>query len=160
MSIPFSRSLRSLKDDSFLPSVAGLAITSLFLIAWAGWFFFAKIAVSEISQQFQVNRDGSLQVTFPSHSLEHIQPGQTVALRIIVNRRIQTIQGEVMDVKPKENSGQVRVYLYSDEIVKQNTQGQVQVEVEQVSPATLLLRAAESIGQPSQLPAIQPTSNS
>jgi membrane fusion protein (multidrug efflux system) len=53
----FSRSLRSLAADGFGRSSLGLFFCALLLCAWAAWFFFARVAVYEVTDNARVEVD-------------------------------------------------------------------------------------------------------
>ena len=145
MSIAFSRTTRSMNQDSFRPGLVGLATLILILVAWLAWFFLAPIPLYETSREFQVRRSGTLLVTFPPESLGRILPGQKAALSLsgAGGHPDQLYSAEVMNV-PGRGEDAVEVYLFSppDALAQQPLPpGLVKVEVETVSPATLLLRS-------------------
>ena len=145
MSLSFSRSLRSLQNDSYGLSLVGLAVGILLLVAWSAWFFLAKVTLYETSREFDVRRDGALMVTFEPEALARLQPGQTARLRLAntTGQTAGTLLALVMDT-PSGGSGnsQVELYVYSPEPLQPGLTGQVQVEVDYVSPAVLALRSA------------------
>lgn len=145
MSLSFSRSLRSLQQDNFGPALAALIVTSLLLMAWSAWFFLAQVTLYETSRDFSVQRDGSLQVNFPPEALARLRPGQAATLRLTTTAaaEAQTFPAQVMDIPPETNqTGPVELYVFSPEPIQPGQTGQVQIEVEQVSPAMLVLRSA------------------
>lgn len=145
MSLSFSRSLRSLQQDSFGPALAALIVTSLLLIAWSAWFFLAKVTLYETSREFSIQRDGSLLVNFSPEALTRLRPGQAATLRLAngTTSEGQIFSALVMDTpEASDPNGQVEVYVYSPESLQPGLAGQVQVEVEHVSPAVLVLRSA------------------
>ena len=145
MTLSFSRSLRSLQNDSYGLSLVGLAVGILLLVAWSAWFFLAKVTLYETSREFDVRRDGALMVTFEPEALARLQPGQTARLRLAntTGQTAGTLLALVMDT-PSGGSGnsQVELYVYSPEPLQPGLTGQVQVEVDYVSPAVLALRSA------------------
>ena len=145
MSLSFSRSLRSLQQDNFGPALAALIVTSLLLIAWSAWFFLAQVTLYETSRDFSVQRDGSLQVNFSPEALARLRPGQAATLRLTngTASEEQTFSAQVMDIPASNNqTGQVELYVFSSEPIQPGQAGQVQVEVDHVSPAMLVLRSA------------------
>jgi hypothetical protein len=146
MSISFSRSMRSLQRDSFRLSVVALIIAILLLLAWTAWFFLAKVPLYEISRQFEVQRDGSLAVTFSPQALARIRPGQSAALRLAEtaeDQGTQTLSALVMDTPTAgSRTNQVKLYVFSPEPLQPGLAGEVRIEVEYVSPARLVMRSA------------------
>ncbi|MCB0209093.1 MAG: hypothetical protein KDJ52_07180 [Anaerolineae bacterium] len=145
MALSFSRSLRSLQHDRFGPTVAALVVTSLLLLAWSGWFFLAQITLYETSREFSVQHDGSLLVNFPAEALARLRPGQAATLRLTngASPEGQSFPAQVMDIPLSDNpTGPVELFVFSPEPLQPGQSGQVQVEVEQISPAMLVLRSA------------------
>ena len=54
MPTSFSRSLRSLEADRFRGSLLGIAVGLVLLALWLAWFFFARVALYEISDQARI----------------------------------------------------------------------------------------------------------
>ena len=145
MSLSFSRSLRSLQQDNFGPALAALIVTSLLLMAWSAWVFLAQVTLYETSRDFSVQRDGSLQVNFSPEALARLRPGQAATLRLTngTASEEQTFSAQVMDIPASNNqTGQVELYVFSSEPIQPGQAGQVQVEVDHVSPVMLVLRSA------------------
>ena len=154
MSISFSRSLRSLQHDSYGLSLVGLAVGILLLTAWSVWFFLAKVTLYETSRDFDVRRDGALMVTFAPEALARLKPGQTARLRLAntSGQEARTFSALVMDT-PSADTGnsQVELYVFSPEPLQPGLTGQVQVEVDYVSPVVLALRSAGQLVEDPQL---------
>ena len=145
MSLSFSRSLRSLHNDSYRLSLAGLAVGILLLLAWSAWFFLAKVTLYETSREFDVRRDGALMVTFEPEALARLRPGQAATLRLANSsgQEAHALPALVMDTPSGGSSNsQVELFVYSPEPLQPGLTGQVQVEVDYVSPAMLALRSA------------------
>ena len=150
MATPFSRTMRSLKSDGFRASLVGLALSMLVLVLWSAWFFLARITLYETSQSATLSSSGEITADFAPTSLGRIAPGQAALLRLAgkADSVPQTIPAIVLDVKDLPKQGRVRVELVTleppPELVagQTNSAGQVEVEVEQVSPALLVIRAS------------------
>jgi hypothetical protein len=151
MAVSFSRSMRSLEQDNYRFSLIGLIVAVLLLSAWSAWFFLADIALYETSETFEVQRDGSLAVKFSPQALGRIRPGQTVVLYLngAGEHGISSLPGLVMDVPSsfRPGDGSVEVYVFSPESLGEGVAGQVQVEVDHVSPAQLLMHSTEQLAQ-------------
>jgi hypothetical protein len=150
MATPFSRTMRSLRSDSFRASLVGLFLGMLVLVLWLAWFFLARITVYETSQLATVSQAGETTADFPVTALGRILPGQSALVRLGggANGVPQTAPAIVMDVEDDTAGGRVRVELYilempSDLVAgKAISNAQVDVEVEHVSPAVLVMRAS------------------
>lgn len=169
MAIAFSRSIRSLKMDSFRFSTFGLAVTILLLIAWMAWFFLARISIYETGKDVKFEDDGSIRVQFPAERMEMLQAGQMAIVQVEGKSvpyengseglegggpRSLSAQAMVMKVQKAESGdkqGSAELMLI-DEIQAEEIlqmmgspaagKVSVQVEVERVAPFVLIQRAA------------------
>ncbi|MBI3913744.1 MAG: hypothetical protein HY327_06110 [Chloroflexi bacterium] len=148
MAISFSRSMRSLHGDSFRPSLATLIVASILIAAWMAWLVFAPVTLYETSQDWQVQRDGSLIVRFPAETIARFRPGQpaTLAIQADPNEPPQQLKAIVADIPSRTQnrlaSDTVKVTLLSNALPKGTSGGEVKIEVERVSPLTLITRAS------------------
>ncbi len=150
MSIPFSRSMRSLETDSSRSAVLGLLLVALLLIVWMAWLFLARITLYEVSATAHLVDDSRFVANFSPAVLTSIQPGQHAQLRLddfpwaqygIVPATVENIADQIQD-------GQVQVKFLllpnptSSIPFQAGLTGTVEVEVDHVSPAALVLRAS------------------
>ena len=150
MSIPFSRSMRSLKADSFRPALVGLLLAMALLIAWAAWFFLARITLHETGQIVLTTKGGLVVADFSPEALGRIQRGQPALLHLdgITGDQAGTTPAIVTSVTNQAQEGRVRVELFapvSDVFpipLQDGLTGQVEIEVEHISPATFVMRAS------------------
>ena len=150
MSTPFSRSMRSLYADGFRPSLVGILVAVVLLIAWAGWFFLARITFYETGQIVSVTGEGIVVADFPPEALGRIQSGQSALLWFdsAAGDQAEAIPSVVIDVvnQAQEERVQVELYILGDAIafvsLYEGSTGQAEVEVERISPASLVMRAA------------------
>ncbi len=148
MAISFSRSMRSLQSDSFRPSLATLIIASILVAAWFAWHMFASVTIYESSQDWQIERDGSLIVRFPEKTIARLHPGQTAILEIQTdpNQPPQQLKAIVADIPSRTQNhlaaDTVKVTLLSGKLPKGASGGEVKIAVESVSPLTLITRAS------------------
>jgi hypothetical protein len=145
MAIAFSRSLRALGNDSFRPSLVAVAVTGALLVAWLAWFLLAPIPIYTSSATFTVQRGNTLAVTFPPETFTRLTIGQKATLRTnISGAPAVTYTGTVLDIDQpgRTRPGAAFVYFDTPEMLPDNLTGEVQVQVETLSPAALVLRAA------------------
>lgn len=143
MSLPFSRSMRSLHADSSRFSLVMLIGSIGLLTAWAAWFFLARITLYETGQIVGTTRRGTVVAEIPSQASGQIRRGQRAILRLQGTMVDQsgTLLGTVKDVTKKGE--QVRVELSVPQQIaapinaQERMTGQVEIAVEHVSPATL-----------------------
>jgi hypothetical protein len=125
--------------------MVSLVLLLCVLGAWLAWFFFASVPVYATSHEFQLTRGGNLLVTFPPETLARLLPGQKATLTLPPPNG-PTYQAEVLN-RPDQGQRAVEIYLFApaDAFAPQTPpSGVVKVEMETVSPATLLLRSAHT----------------
>ena len=152
MSIPFSRSMRSLQADGFRFSLVWLVIAIALLTAWLAWFFLAQITLYETGQFVSITRDGTVVASFSAESLGRIRQGQYALLRFDAAAKEDQagpIPAIVLNVAPAAQAkGPGRVELYplpqgaSRIPARETLTGRVDVEIEYLSPAALVMRAS------------------
>jgi hypothetical protein len=157
MAITFSRSMRSLKADGFRTLLVWLLVAMVLVVAWSGWFFLARVTLYEIGQTASVVRGGTIVIDFPAKTAERIQSGQTASFRPAGAAGSQPIAVPAMVMKvtrlPRQDVVRVELLPQGDDVPPQvGTTGQVEIEVEYVSPATLAVRASQQFLGASQIP--------
>ncbi len=157
MAITFSRSMRSLKADGFRALLVWLLLVMVLIVAWGGWFFLARITLYEIGQTASVVKGGTIVTDLPAKAAERLQRGQTASFRPAgtPDSQLVAISAMVMKVTRLPGQDRIRVELLpqEDEIPPEvGTTGQVEIEVEYVSPATLAVRASQQFLGASQVP--------
>jgi len=151
MTLSFSRSMRSLQGDSFRPSLAALIIAGVLLLAWIAWLVFAPVTLYETSRDWQVQRDGALIVRFPEATMARFRPGQPATLTIQADANQPPLQltAMVADTPSRTQnrlaSDTVKVALLSGDLPKGAAGGEIKIEVERVSPLTLIARAGSQL---------------
>ena len=149
MSTAFSRSVRLMNQDGFNLSLVSLVFLFIFLSAWMIWFFMARMPIYATSNDYQVTKTGSLNVTFSDEDLLKILPGQSAELALpeSAGSPTQTLKAKVMGV-PTPGHKFVEVYVFGStgqpELDKY-AGGNVKIQVEEVSPASLVLRSTKQI---------------
>jgi hypothetical protein len=155
VSIQFSRSLRSLKSDSFRASRIGLVLAIIFVIALLIWFFFAKVTLYEVSTNIELTSDGHIFAKFSEEGVKRISVGQTAIIRLEGKKNQQKINlpALVVDTSKKDK---IEIYPLAhslpEELEMDTIKGQVDVEVEYVKPVEMVLRTSGNFMNQSQIP--------
>ena len=170
MATPFSRTIRSLEIDNYYMALTGLLVAILLLIIWGHWFFTARITFYENSQTIsvtdkevlvhkfpktgtqviraQIIRERLITAEFPSDSSETIKAGQSAFVRLDgkIGKKTGLIPATVVNVTHGQDKETVILRASIDASApnpfKKGKGGEVKIEVEQVTPVTLVLRAS------------------
>ncbi len=142
--IPFARTIRALDADSFRGSKLGLLLAAVVLACWIWWALAARVPRYELSTNVQLDPSGQTAVAyFTPHAGMPIRAGEPAILRT-GNSQINA----AVTAATTTNDGQVRVELeispHSAPLAEPNA---VELEIERISPVTVVLRAA-GIGNP------------
>jgi len=136
--IAFARTLRALDADSFRISNLVLLLAIALLAGWIWWLFEAGVPQYEdaIDVRVETNR---FVATFPARVLEHVRPGQSATLKLdgaVVPAKLSALAIDAA-------SGQVQAILLpaTEQPPPGAANAAASVEVERVSPVTLLRRA-------------------
>ena len=142
--IAFSKTLRALDADSFRLSNLALFIGIALLAAWGWWLIAAAVPQYEISTDVRIQPNRFI-ATFQPRALERVRPGQPATLTLDG----ATIPAKVIAIGADATSGQARAILLpeTESPVPRASHAEVAIEVERVSPATLVLRAAGAAGR-------------
>lgn len=178
MANSFPRTTRSLNLDGFGFSLTLLVLSVTLILAWMAWFFQAPIAIYEISRDVTVRQDGEFLARYPVSKMERMAPGQNVVFQVegrfqngdaVQNgngegeERTLTVSGIVMKIVPPERAGedgQVEILLTDEtffEILAQQQKDassykyQAQVEIESITPFTIVQRAARQYFSTTQM---------
>ncbi len=143
MPIPFSRSTRAITNDIFRPSLIGLAIAILLLIAWAAWLVSAKVAVYETTSDLQLLRDNFVVAKFTPDEFARIRLGQPATATS--SETNATFRAQVMEVANRSSNrmepNTVRLYVYSNPPLKQ-APSEVRIQVAELSPLAFILQSS------------------
>jgi hypothetical protein len=148
--------MRSLQLDSFRASRLGLAFALALMLGLIVWFFRAKVTLYEISTSLEVGPEGKLLAAFPKEALSRLRPGMPAILRLSqgADQPPITLPAVVFNL-PREGE-QVEVVVFSGALPLDASgsrlTGQVEVEVDYVTPAELVLRASGKYLNRSQVP--------
>ena len=150
MSVSFSQTLRSLEADPPRNKLWGIIGMTLLLLAWLGWGLLSRVTLYEVTAQAQLEGSATVVAEFAPALQGRLQVGQTAQLRLDSYPWLQygTVPAIVTDV-PRQTRGEVlpvRLALQPRpdqvSILQHGLTGTLEVEIEQVSPLLLLLRAA------------------
>ena len=156
MSIHFSRSMRSLNIDSFQASRVGLIVGSGLVFALIVWFLFSRVTLYAVSQEVGFNQDGRFIATFSKEEMARVKVGQEALVRLFsaADQPPVVVPGIVYDIPPGSQEAEILVMTQDlpENGISQNTTGQVEVEVEQITPLALVLRTSGKYLSGNQLP--------
>jgi hypothetical protein len=162
MTIHFSRSMRSLNIDSFQASRIGLILGSILILVLISWFLFAKVSLYAVSQEVGFNPDGRFMATFTKEEMARVQIGQDALVRIFstADQPPMVVPGIVYDIPPGKQEAEILVMIQDlpETGVPQDATGQVEVEVERITPLALVLRTSGKYLSGNQIPVSPQTS--
>jgi len=161
----FPRSVRALEADRFRSSALGSVACLLVLAVWVAWFFLARVAEYKVAGTAHLEQrpcvigcgpglPSSVQAVaeFPaSIALAHIRPGQLAYLHLdgLPRALFSGIRAQVASVATEVKDGRIRVEFNTEPggdlgmALRPNLTATVEVEVDRVSPAMLVLRKAK-----------------
>jgi hypothetical protein len=154
--------MRSLQVDSYRASLVGILLASGILLALVVWFFTARITLYESTNSVSLTEDGRLMARFPSEAMARLRQGQAGVLRVSVGSDQSVVPLPIMVFTIQQGSPDVEVIVTSNEIPEnlfpEGFKGQVQVEAEYITPATLVSRAMGKFLNRPQIP-VSPQDN-
>jgi len=156
VSIQFSRSVRALRLDSFRATRIGLVIAVLIMLALILWFFQAKVTLYEVSTTLETKPDGMILATFPSEARTRLRPGMPAILRLPqgADQPSMTLPAVVWNLSSENEQVEILLLTGGEALGSQQGKltGQVDVEIEYITPAALVLRTSGKFLNRSQLP--------
>jgi len=153
MSLQFSRSMRSLTIDSYRASRIGMILAAILMLGLILWFLLAKVSLYETSTNVTLTQDGRLLASFNSDALARIQPGQTATISLTGGPEGRTVLLSATVIGKDPDTNQVEFWAIANnappDILQGNPTARVDVQVESITPARLVLRASgKYLGQP------------
>jgi hypothetical protein len=150
MATPFANTLRSLNADSFHASLMGLGVALVLLIAWGSWFILARMTVYEVSTSALVASNGVVIADFPSTQPGRIRRGQAAWLYPVQGNAKQSVNVPAVVFgfirSPSAEPAQVKLFPVGEQdlrdILPEGQKVRVEIEVESVSPAVMVLRTS------------------
>lgn len=145
MAIPFTRSTRSMNNDSYLPGLVAVVSLSLVLLMWLVWFLTWPLPVTVSSSQYTIRADdGMLLVNFPPESLNQVRPGQRAELILTRNgSEGKPIVGEVMNL-PEKPTDPLQIFLFNSDPPEKLQDGKVAIVINETTPAMLLFQSMQA----------------
>ncbi|MCB0124754.1 MAG: hypothetical protein KDE58_21005 [Caldilineaceae bacterium] len=157
MALPFSQSMRALQADRAVSTTVGLAVGLTVLVLWGIWFFWAPITRYETGTVIGLTRDGRVVAEFSAQATDAIWQGQPAYIRLHIpsaingatgsdyaTSAIESVPAVVANVLGRSAPDRVQIsftpQIYTPAL-EPALAGEVAVEVERVSPATLVARA-------------------
>ena len=148
MANSFARSTRSLQNSNFYRSLVSLIIVVGLLGLWLAWFFLAQVTLYEISEPSQISISEIIEVNFSSQAQGRLQRGQMAFLKLDghIGAEVGPIPSMILEVDNQPEAGQVQTTmlvlwpLVPTVPAQENLTGQIEVEVEHLSPARLIMR--------------------
>ena len=138
MSISFSRANRAITNDSFRPSLAGLLLAIVVLVAWSAWFLLARVPLYTLSAEVQQTRAGFI-AKFTPEQMARIRAGQDATITF----GEQNISAQVMELanfaQNRMDANTVRLAAYSNAL-PDGSPTRVQIEIERVAPLEYILK--------------------
>jgi hypothetical protein len=133
----------------------GLLGVLVLLAVWGAWFFAAGVPIRQSSTSAEVTGPQKVTAVFPSESAVGISRGQAVNFHPMghMGAQIGSIPGSVASVS-EDTTGEVtrvEIALRLEQTLaaplQEGLKGRVDVEMDRVSPARLILRSAGMVGQ-------------
>lgn len=140
MALSFSRTTRTLTNDTFRPSLVGLVIAILVLAVWGAWFALARAPVYASGSDPLLTRDGQVTARFADDTFARIRPGQGAV--VLDAASAEPRRAQVMEIANRAENrmepNTVRLFVFGSELSQPPKQ--VQVQVAEESPLVSLLR--------------------
>jgi hypothetical protein len=148
MSLPFSRSLRSLDSDRFLVARIGLLFSGLMVAALLIWFFLGKVSVYENSSELEFISEGTISGQFSPESIARLRPGQEGRLRLAGGEQDGLPVSPVYVFRIDRESGRVELLIgnlaVTNQLVEGKVEGLVEIVVARIAPVDLVLQSGLS----------------
>lgn len=144
--------MQSLHADRGQATLWGLGITGLFLLLWLIWFLTPSLTIYAHGYVVKLTRSGTLVAELPVEESAHLQVGQAAYIHSSdapsPQHRLKAIVSEVATRANAQNQIQITLYPMDDtdldQYVAHGATTEVEVEVEIISPARMLL---QTLGQ-------------
>ena len=117
VSLQFSRSLRSLKLDSYRVILAVAMILAIInMVILLGWFVFGNVTLYEVSEDITLGDDGVLVGMFPQDAVTRLVPGQAAVLRIDAGQDQPLVTAPALLIDVDDASGMAQFLVLTTDI--------------------------------------------
>lgn len=146
MTIPFSKTTRSLQSDRFLSRSIWLILALALLALWLTWFTQAKISMWAESKEASLRTASDIEAIFPSDAFFQLEIGQAgrFVLNDAPNQTPIVLPATITGIDPQDDGLLVRLALneagQSISGLQSGLTGRVEVEVARLSPLDILLQ--------------------
>jgi len=156
VSLQFSRSMRVLQLDSFRAARIGLLLAALNMAILVIWFFTAKVTLYEVSTEIALGDNDRIIASFPKESLARVRVGQPAWLRVDLGAEQPSLKLPALVYEIQRDQNKVVFVVLANEspvnYLAEKPSGQVEVEVEYITPAELVLRTSGKLLNRNQIP--------
>lgn len=148
--------MRVLRLDSFRAARVGLLLAALNMAVLVVWFFLARVTLYETSTSIRPGAEGRLSAAFSQDAVRRIRIGQPAWVRLDLSGEGQSVRfpALIYDIPPR--SEQVELVVLSPDfptdLSTEQLKGQIEVEVEYVTPAELVMRTSGRMLNRNQVP--------
>ena len=130
-----------------------LVLIAALMVAWLAWFFLASLPLFEITNTAELASETRVVAYFPPAARIKVRPGQSAQLRLndFTPTEYDSLVATVISVDDQVRDGRIQVVLHIPsssapaKLLQRGLTGTIEIEVERVSPAFLILRAAGAI---------------
>lgn len=142
--------------DSFRASLLGMILGGITVAALIAWFFLAKVTLYEFSSGVEVTEEGRLLATFRPEAAQRVRPGMSALVRVsgIPEQKPLTLPALVFD--RQQGSNQAEIILFDQAsaagLAQEGVTTQMEVKVEYLTPAALVMRATGRYFSNNQVP--------
>ncbi len=156
MSTQFSRSMRSLKSDNFRASIIGMILFIVILVLLIIWFFGVETTLYEHSADVKLSPNEQFTAKFTDQAMERIQSGQYAVLKVKAGGDSRSVSVPAIVIGTQTESNQVEFVIVADDvpmdIFQEGLKGEVEVEVEYLTPAELVMQSSGSFSNQADIP--------
>lgn len=144
IAVDYTKSTFSVAADNLLLKLMGAVVLILLMLGWVIWFFFAHLSFYETAPA-TMQPGGVVVAQFATKSITRIKYEQSAFFHS-KNSSGQAVSVPLRIARIDSKSGNVQLWPFTNQKPDQkNTKpvtGEVKISVEQVTPATLILRAS------------------
>ncbi|MCP4424206.1 MAG: hypothetical protein GY803_06935 [Chloroflexi bacterium] len=153
MSASFSRSMRMMQSGTSGRSIWALLVVVLFLAVWLAWLVGARVPVYATAENAELTGESQIVAYFAPDALLKVEPGQPALLRLDAFpwEEYGAVAATVTEVVETLQDGRIQVRLQLNPAadsripLQPGLTGSIEIEVEQVAPATMLLQTSGAI---------------